>query len=205
MPPGAMPRTMRCRATGTRSSGPARRSTPTSTSSCRRTRSSTSTPAIRTSSRPARRRSIRTGRRYGLRFPVVSIDDFVALQKALVESLGIQRLRRSSGASMGALQAYQWAVSHPDMVDRILPVIGAAGGDPFLIAWLDIWSAAATPRPEMARRRLSRMTTRPSPGMTASLKIVTLHAHQSDWASITFGRRRRCPGATRPRRCRTGS
>ena len=51
-----------------------------------------------------------TGRRYGMSFPVVSIDDFVALQKALVESLGIKRLRAIAGASMGALQAYQWAV-----------------------------------------------------------------------------------------------
>ena len=31
-----------------------------------------------------------TGDRYGLEFPVVSIHDFVALQKALVESLGIR-------------------------------------------------------------------------------------------------------------------
>ena len=79
-----------------------------------------------------------TGKRYGMNFPVVSIHDFVEVQKALVESLGIRRLRAVVGPSMGALQAYQWAESHPAMVDRILPVIGAAGGDPFLIAWLDL-------------------------------------------------------------------
>jgi homoserine O-acetyltransferase len=75
-----------------------------------------------------------TGARYGMRFPIVSIHDFIQLQKVLVESLGIKRLRAVVGPSMGALQAYQWAQSYPDMVGRIMPVIGAAGGDPFLIA-----------------------------------------------------------------------
>lgn len=41
---------------------------------------------------------------------------------------------------MGALQAYEWAATYPEMVERIIPVIGAAGSDPFLIAWLDIWA-----------------------------------------------------------------
>ena len=44
-----------------------------------------------------------------MNFPVVSIYDFVEVQKALVESLGIKRLRAVVGPSMGALQAYQWA------------------------------------------------------------------------------------------------
>ncbi|HYH71482.1 MAG TPA: homoserine acetyltransferase, partial [Methyloceanibacter sp.] len=78
-----------------------------------------------------------TGSPYGMTFPVVSIGDFVNVQKALVESLGIRRLKAVVGPSMGALQAYQWAVAYPGMVDRIVAAIGAAGGDPFLVAWLN--------------------------------------------------------------------
>ena len=81
-----------------------------------------------------------TGKPYGMSFPVVSIRDFVNVQKALVESLGISKLKAVVGPSMGALQAYEWATAYPEMVERIVPVIGAAGGDPFLIAWLDIWA-----------------------------------------------------------------
>ena len=125
-------------------------------------------------------------------FPVVSIDDFVALQKALVESLGITRLRAIAGASMGALQAYQWAVSHPGMVDRILPVIGAAGGDPFLIAWLDIWALPVRLDPKW-RAGDYPDNDPPLAGMTAALKTVTLHANQSEWAS-TFGKAPAVPG-----------
>ena len=54
-----------------------------------------------------------TGKPYGMRFPVVSIKDFVNVQRALIESLGIKKLDAVVGASMGALQAYEWAASHP--------------------------------------------------------------------------------------------
>ena len=64
-------------------------------------------------------------------FPVVSMKDFVNVQKALIESLGIRKLKAVVGASMGALQAYEWAASYPDMVERIVPVIGHARPTPF--------------------------------------------------------------------------
>jgi homoserine O-acetyltransferase len=128
-----------------------------------------------------------TGKRYGMNFPVVSIHDFVEVQKALVESLGIKRLRAVVGPSMGALQAYQWAESHPAMVDRILPVIGAAGGDPFLIAWLDIWAQPVRLDPKWRNGDYPDHDA-PMEGMIAALKTVTLHANQSDWARSTYGK-----------------
>src|SRR4051794_8616858 len=134
-----------------------------------------------------------TGGRYGLSFPVLSIHDFVEVQKALVESLGIRRLRAIAGPSMGALQAYQWAESHPEMVDRIVPVIGAAGGDPFLIAWLDIWAEPVRLDPAWKGGAYAE-NEQPLAGLTAALKTVTLHANQSDWARGTYGRAPAWPG-----------
>jgi len=49
-----------------------------------------------------------TGRPYGMEFPIVTIRDFVNVQNALLESLGITRLDAVMGASMGALQGYEW-------------------------------------------------------------------------------------------------
>jgi homoserine O-acetyltransferase len=127
-----------------------------------------------------------TGERYGLGFPVVSIHDFVNVQKVLVDSLGITRLRAIAGPSMGALQAYQWAESYPDMVDRIMPVIGAAGGDPFLIAWLDVWSQPVRLDPQWQDGHYPE-DAQPMQGLTAALKVVTLHANQTEWAA-SFGK-----------------
>src|SRR5215207_8390759 len=97
-----------------------------------------------------------TGKPYGLSFPVVSIRDFVNVQKALLDSLGIRKLKAVVGASMGALQAYEWAVAYPEMVDRIVPVIGAAGGDAYLGAWVEVWGAPIRLDPKWKRLRPAR-------------------------------------------------
>ena len=81
-----------------------------------------------------------TGKPYGMSFPVVGIKDFVRVEKALIDSLGITRLKAVVGASMGGLQAYEWAQSFPDSVERIVPVVAYATPEAYLIAWLDTWT-----------------------------------------------------------------
>lgn len=81
-----------------------------------------------------------TGKPYGLRFPVVSIRDFVRVQKALLDSLGIHKLHAVVGASMGSFQALDWAVAYPDEVERMVSVIGAGEMDPWTVYGLERWS-----------------------------------------------------------------
>jgi homoserine O-acetyltransferase len=126
-----------------------------------------------------------TGKPYGTSFPVVTMRDFVNVQKALLESLGIAKVK-IVGASMGALQAYEWAVAYPDMVDRIVPVIGAAGGDPFLVAWLDIWAQPIRVDPKWNGGDYYGKEP-PTEGLKAALKVVSLHANAAEWAAQTFG------------------
>ncbi|MEU4672959.1 alpha/beta fold hydrolase [Amycolatopsis sp. NPDC023774] len=60
-------------------------------------------------------------------FPRVTMYDNVQFQHRLVtERFGIRTLELVTGWSMGAGQTYQWAVSFPDMVKRILPFCGSA-------------------------------------------------------------------------------
>ena len=127
-----------------------------------------------------------TGKPYGTSFPVVTMRDFVNVQKALVESLGITRMKAVVGASMGALQAYEWAVAYPEMVEKIVPVIGAAGGDAFLIAWLDAWATPIRLDPKWNGGDYYGREP-PKDGLGASLKIVTLHANGAEWAANSFG------------------
>jgi len=61
------------------------------------------------------------------RFPHVTLYDNVAMQYRLVtEKFGIESLRLVTGWSMGAMQAFHWAAMYPEMVERILPLCGAA-------------------------------------------------------------------------------
>ncbi len=129
-----------------------------------------------------------TGKPYALDFPIVTIADFVNLQKALVESLGIKRLALVAGPSMGSLQTFEWAARYPEMVAKAMPVIGAGEADAQLIAWLDVWAAPILLDPNWNKGDYYGKTP-PNAGLAKALTVVTLQANHQDWANATFGRR----------------
>ncbi len=62
-------------------------------------------------------------------FPRVTIgDDVRAQHRLLTEKFGIERLELVVGWSMGAQQAFEWAVRYPAMVRRAAPIGGTARG-----------------------------------------------------------------------------
>ena len=64
---------------------------------------------------------------HGPRFPVATIRDNVeAVHRLLVDELHVTHVRAVIGFSMGAEQAFQWAVSYPDFADRIVATSGTA-------------------------------------------------------------------------------
>ncbi|HWD25632.1 MAG TPA: alpha/beta fold hydrolase [Rhizomicrobium sp.] len=67
----------------------------------------------------------RTGRHYGPRFPDITVSDIVATQRAMLDSLGIDRLVAIVGPSYGGFQALQWAVNYPDAMRGIAAVVTA--------------------------------------------------------------------------------
>ncbi|GAA0599729.1 alpha/beta fold hydrolase [Craurococcus roseus] len=57
------------------------------------------------------------------RFPRYNYDDMVLAQHRLVtEGLGLRRLRLVIGNSMGGMHAWLWGVTHPDVMDAIVPM-----------------------------------------------------------------------------------
>jgi homoserine O-acetyltransferase len=64
---------------------------------------------------------------HGPRFPTTTVRDNVDIvYQMLTVKLGVKHLRAVIGFSMGAQQAFQWAVSHPDFMDRIVATAGTA-------------------------------------------------------------------------------
>src|ERR1700674_2619354 len=57
-------------------------------------------------------------------FPKFNIRDMVNSQHRLVaEKFGLKKLVTVIGASMGGMQAVQWGLSYPEMMDSIVPII----------------------------------------------------------------------------------
>jgi homoserine O-acetyltransferase len=82
---------------------------------------------------------------HGPRFPVMTIRDNVdAVHRLLTEELKITHLRAIVGFSMGAQQAFQWAVSYPTFADRIVATSGTAKTYPHGFVRLEGQIAALT-------------------------------------------------------------
>ena len=64
------------------------------------------------------------GIEYGANFPFVTIRDQVAAQKQFAEVIGVKKWAAVIGGSMGGMQALEWAIEHPELVER-LAVIAA--------------------------------------------------------------------------------
>jgi homoserine O-acetyltransferase len=59
------------------------------------------------------------GREWAGDFPFVTIRDQVAAQVAFSAAIGIERWAAVVGGSMGGMQALEWAVGYPELLDRV--------------------------------------------------------------------------------------
>ncbi|MBE2895545.1 homoserine O-acetyltransferase [Pasteurellaceae bacterium HPA106] len=60
------------------------------------------------------------GKPFGSRFPAISVQDIVEVQKGLLDALGITHLHAVIGGSFGGMQATQWAITYPHMMTHVL-------------------------------------------------------------------------------------
>lgn len=71
-------------------------------------------------------------------FPTVTIRDNVnATHRLISEKFGVTRLHAVIGFSMGAQQAFQWAASYPDAMEKVVGYCGNAKEYPFGIVRLE--------------------------------------------------------------------
>ena len=126
------------------------------------------------------------GKPWGPRFPAVAIADFVRLQKAVLDALGIERLHAVMGPSMGGLQTFEWAASFPEKVGRIIPAIAAPNFGAWLTGWLSMWAQPIRLDPAW-RGGDYYASGAPKVGLEAALRLITLHALDAEWAD-TIGR-----------------
>ena len=71
-------------------------------------------------------------------------DQVEAQHKLVTEQFGIETLALVTGWSMGAGQTYQWAVSHPEMVQRACPFCGSSKTSEHNFVFLEGVKAALT-------------------------------------------------------------
>jgi homoserine O-acetyltransferase/O-succinyltransferase len=128
-----------------------------------------------------------TGKPYGSSFPVVSMKDSVRVHKALIDSLKITKLRAVAGASGGSIQAMEWGVEYPELVERVVHVIGP-GLDiqPYNLGMIDVWTMPIRLDPNWKGGDYYGGA-EPAEGLAQALKVVTLTTVHFAWAEKLHG------------------
>jgi len=131
---------------------------------------------------------------HGPRFPVTTIRDNVqAVHSLLVNELKISHLRAIVGFSMGAQQAFQWAVSYPAFADRIVATSGTAKCYPHGVVRLEGQIAAITADPVFAN---GDYRTQPAKGLEAFGTVWAAWLYSQEWWRRELWRESRPPGTT---------
>lgn len=128
-----------------------------------------------------------TGKPYGLDFPVTSVADMVRVQKALLDHLGIKKLVAVAGPSAGSVQAVQWAVEFPDMVERVIAVIcPGLQLTPYGRTVVESWCAPIRLDPAW-KNGAYELNEQPMAGLREAFRLTFLSAISPEWLARNFG------------------
>ena len=131
---------------------------------------------------------------HGPRFPITTIRDNVeAVHRLLTDNLKITHLKALIGFSMGAQQAFQWAVSYPDFADKIVATSGTAKTYPHGIVRLEGQIAALT-ADEVFNK--GDYTKPPVKGLQAFGVVWTAWLYSQEWWRKELWRATAAPGTT---------
>jgi len=130
----------------------------------------------------------------GPRFPVTTIRDNVeAVHRLLTRELKVDHLRAVVGFSMGAEQAFQWAVSHPDFMDRIVATAGTAKAWPHGVVRLEGQIAALEADPMFNG---GDYATPPRQGLSAFGLVWAAWLYSQEWWRLELWKAGAPPGTT---------
>jgi homoserine O-acetyltransferase len=131
---------------------------------------------------------------HGPRFPVMTIRDNVeAVHQLLTQELHVQHLQAVIGFSMGAQQAFQWGVSYPDFMDRLVATSGTAKTYGHGIVRLESQINAIELDPAFKN---GDYTAEPEKGIQAFNLIWTAWLYSQEWWRQELWRTEAKPGTT---------
>src|SRR5512137_185239 len=130
-----------------------------------------------------------TGRRYGIGFPEITVEDIARAGREALRTLGIERVAAVVGPSLGGMTVLAYCALFPDEVDSVVTISGAARANPFAIALRSLQREMV--RSDPAWRGGNYEAGRgPRLGLRLARKLGTITYRSSDEWNQRFGRRR---------------
>ena len=129
-----------------------------------------------------------TGKHYAMDFPVLTQRDLSNIQYMLLRSLGVNKLKAVIGASLGGVNSFDWAVAHPDFVEKVVGM----GAAPILPAWTteyeSVWSQPIRLDPNWNNGNYYGKEM-PAAGFALTMRMLSIAAYSPDWAENKYGRK----------------
>ncbi len=128
------------------------------------------------------------GKRYGSRFPSVTIRDMVAAEIAFTDAIGIKKYKLAVGPSLGGMRSLEWAVAHPDRVEAICTIGSSAVATGDQIGTASIQIRAIKSDPYFNGGDYYEQDRGPISGMGIARRIAHLTYRTESEMDVRFGR-----------------
>lgn len=130
-----------------------------------------------------------TGRPYRLDFPRYTIRDMVAVQRRLIDALGVRALKAVIGGSMGGMQVLEWACMYPELVKSIVPIAIGARHSAWAIGLNAVARRAIMSDPDWQQGNYP-LEAQPERGLGLARAIAMLSYRSMESLEAKFGRQR---------------
>ena len=131
----------------------------------------------------------KTGEVYNLSFPVITIGDMVKVQRELLRYLGIDKVLAVVGGSMGGMQALEWSLMYPDMVNSAIVIAATANCSAQNIAFDTVGRNAIISDPNWCGGDYLKKGVFPSKGLSIARMIGHITYLSSESMDRKFGRK----------------
>ncbi len=128
------------------------------------------------------------GKRYGSRFPVVTIRDMVAAEVAFSDVLGIKKYLLAVGPSLGGMRSLEWAIDHPERVGAICTIGSSAVATGDQIGGFSVQIRAIKTDPNFHNGDYYDKPRGPIEGMGIARRIAHLTYRTESEMDVRFGR-----------------
>ncbi|MEY2781113.1 MAG: hypothetical protein RL307_817 [Pseudomonadota bacterium] len=129
-----------------------------------------------------------TGQPWGGDFPVVTVEDWVDAQAALLDELGIAKLAAVMGGSLGGMQALSWTLQYPDRVRHAAVIASAPNLTAENIAFNEVARRAIATDPDFHDGHYARHGVLPKRGLRIARMIGHITYLSDDVMNEKFGR-----------------
>ena len=129
-----------------------------------------------------------TGLAFGSRFPLVTVEDWVASQARLADYLGITQFAAIMGGSLGGMQVLDWSINYPERVRHCLTIASAPKLTAQNIAFNDVARQAILTDPDFHGGDYYAQHTYPRRGLRLARMLGHITYLSDDAMGSKFGR-----------------